>query len=140
MKLFLQPNGSQWSVGMQSDNPKEIERQVWSFFTHGAIESVEDVTHLSESFSYIWTDKERLEKYFLRSSHAIVMNETEGEEASPALHPMVKGVRLAHKIKALAKERMEKLLANTDRWWRPRDPSDVHQLGTVKAENLDSDS
>ena len=63
MKLFLQPNGSQWSVGMQSDNPKEIERQVWSFFTHGAIESVEDVTHLSESFSYIWTDKERLEKY-----------------------------------------------------------------------------
>jgi hypothetical protein len=138
MKLFLQPNGSVWAVGMESDDPKKIEQQVWSFYSHGAIDSAEDVTHLSDRFSYVWTDKERLEKYFLNSSFHKVLNET--ELCGITLKSLGLGARIAHKIKKLAKERMAELLENTDRWWRPYDPTDVYSLGTIKAEKPDKDS
>ena len=70
MKLYLQPNGTVWAVGMESDKPEEIEQQFNSFFNHGAIDSTADCIAMSPSFSYIWTTKEKLEKYFLNSSLA----------------------------------------------------------------------
>jgi len=140
MKLFLQPNGSVWAVGMECDNPKEIEAQVWSFYAHGAIDSADDVTHLSDRFSYVWTDKERLEKYFYRSSFHKVFNEEPVDLDAPPSTTLAEGARLYHKIKNLAKQRMEELLENTDRWWRPHDPTEVYSLGTIKAEKPDKDS
>ena len=151
MKLFLQPNGSVWAVGIESDDPKKIKQQVWSFYSHGAIDSAEDVTHLSDKFSYVWTDKERLEKYFLNSSFHKVLNEMPEPKIMTPFGMMENhsyreakglglGARIAHKIKKLAKERMADLLENTDRWWRPHDPTEVYCLGTIKAEKPDKDS
>jgi len=138
MKLFLQPNGSVWAVGMECDDPKKIEQQVWSFYSHGAIDSADDVTHLSDRFSYIWTDKERLKKYFYNSSYHKVLNDEPVDVDAP--RGLGAGARLYHKIKNLAAQRMAELLENTDRWWRPYDPTDVYSLGTIKAEKPDKDS
>tara|TARA_R110002051_G_scaffold12537_1_gene43515 strand:+ start:2984 stop:3406 length:423 start_codon:yes stop_codon:yes gene_type:complete len=140
MKLFLQPNGSVWAVGMQSSDPQKIEQQVWSFFSHGAIDSADDVTNLSEKFSYVWTDRPRLEKYFYNSSFAMVFNEEPVNVNATPADNLGNGARLYHKIKNLAEKRMEELLENTDRWWRPADPNEVYSLGTISAEKPDKDS
>ena len=76
MKLYLQPNGTVWAVGMESDKPEEIEQQFNSFFNHGAIDSTADCIAMSPSFSYIWTTKEKLEKYFLNSLSKYLINKS----------------------------------------------------------------
>jgi hypothetical protein len=151
MKLFLQPNGSVWAVGMESDDPDAIKQQVWSFFHHGAIESSKDFIELSDRFSYIWTDKERLEKYFLNSSYHKVLNEMPKQKVMTPFGVMENhsyreakglgmGAKIAHKIKKLARERMAELLENTDRWWRASASTDTYGLGVISAEKPDKDS
>lgn len=137
MKLFLQPNGSVWAVGMESDDPDAIKQQVWSFFQHGAIESAKDFIEMSGRFSYIWTDKERLKKYFLNSSYHKVLNEIHSHREIKSLGF---GARVAHKIKKMARERMAELLENTDRWWRASASTDTYGLGIISAEKPDKDS
>ena len=64
MKLYLQPNGTVWAVGIETQNAEEMTQQFNSFFNHGAIDSTADLIEMSPSFAYIWTTKEKLEKYF----------------------------------------------------------------------------
>jgi|TARA_Y100000361_G_scaffold11769_1_gene9403 hypothetical protein len=131
MKLYLQPNGTVWAVGMESDKPEEIEQQFNSFFNHGAIDSTADCIAMSPSFSYIWTTKEKLEKYFLNSSLAKVLTD------NPDAGKGEKGGALPQAEK-LAEQRMNDL--THERWVHTTQSGEFYTRGTVAAERLDSDS
>jgi hypothetical protein len=74
MKLYYQDCGTYTAVAIESDNPKEIELQYNSFYNHSATDG--ELHYMSDRFAYIWTDKERLEKYFLNSSLAKLLNDS----------------------------------------------------------------
>ena len=75
MRLYLQPNGTVWAVGIETTNAEEKKQQFDSFFNHGAIDTAADLIEMSPTFSYIWTTKEKLEKYFLTEVHTNIMEE-----------------------------------------------------------------
>jgi hypothetical protein len=62
-----------WAVGIEG-TPAEIEGQFNSFFHHGAIDETATLHHMSDSFAYIWTTEEKLQKYFTISSLHILLN------------------------------------------------------------------
>jgi len=53
MKLYLQPNGTVWAVGIETTNAEEKKQQFDSFFNHGAIDSAADLIEMSPTFSYV---------------------------------------------------------------------------------------
>jgi hypothetical protein len=69
--LFYCPQGSSWAVGIQSDDPKEIESQDFSWYNHGAYNG--ELVHMSERFAYIWTTEENYKKYLYNSSLAYLL-------------------------------------------------------------------
>ena len=73
MKLLVQPNGTVWAVGIETENPEEMQQQIYSFYNHGATDSRVDMIEMTPTFSYFWTTKEKLEKYFLNSSLAKIL-------------------------------------------------------------------
>ena len=91
MKLYLQPNGTVWAVGIETQNSERMEQQFNSFFNHGAVDATADLIEMSPTFSYIWTTKEKLEKYFRNSSLAKVLTDNpeagKGERAGHCLKP-----------------------------------------------------
>ena len=60
---------------MKLYNPEEIELQYNSFYNHSATDG--ELHYMSDRFAYIWTDEERLKKYFLNSSLAKLLNDSE---------------------------------------------------------------
>ena len=72
MKLYYQDCGTYIAVAIESDNPEEIELQYNSFYNHSATDG--ELHYMSDRFAYIWTDEERLKKYFLNSSLAKLLN------------------------------------------------------------------
>tara|TARA_A100001037_G_scaffold302905_1_gene335682 strand:+ start:2027 stop:2455 length:429 start_codon:yes stop_codon:yes gene_type:complete len=75
MKLYYQDCGTYTAVAIESDDPREIELQYNSLYNHGATDG--ELHYMSDRFAYVWTDEERLEKYFLNSSLALLLNDSE---------------------------------------------------------------
>ena len=71
-KLFYQPLGNSWAVGVESDDPQAIISQDYSWYNHGAYNG--ELHYMSERFAYIWTTEENLKKYFYRSSLAYFLH------------------------------------------------------------------
>jgi|TARA_R110002020_G_scaffold468083_1_gene692099 hypothetical protein len=131
MKLYLQPNGTVWALGLETNDKKEREQQFNSFFNHGAIDSAADLIEMTPSFSYIWTTKEKLEKYFLNSSLAKILTD------NPNAGKGEKGGAMVQARK-LAEERMSEI--QHDRWINSARSGDFYTTGTVAAEKIDSDA
>ena len=131
MKLYLQPNGTVWAVGIESDKPEEITQQFNSFFNHGAIDSTADLNEMSPTFHYIWTTRQKLEKYFLNSSLAKVL--TDDPEAGKGQ----KGGAMPEAEK-LAEQRMNDLIH--ERWVHTTATGEYYTRGTIAAEKIDPDS
>ena len=72
MKLVLQQLGTVWLIGIESNDPEEMEQQYNSFWNHGATSG--GLHEMCETFSYIVTDEERAKKYFLNSSLHLLLN------------------------------------------------------------------
>ncbi len=133
MKLYLQPNGSVWAVGIETNDPEKMTQQFNSFYNHGAVEKSSDIVEMSPSFSYIWTNKERLEKYFRNSSLFKLLGDDE-------LTKKFKGVKggLMERAKELGRERMNSLIH--DRWVFTTPTGEIYHKGTIAAEKPDPDS
>ena len=71
-QLVYQPLGNNWAVGIESDNPQEIESQDLSWYNHGAYNGT--LKWMSPRFAYIWTSEEQFQKYLYNSSLAILLN------------------------------------------------------------------
>ena len=105
MKLVLQQLGTVWLIGIESNDPEEMEQQYNSFWNHGATSG--GLHEMCETFSYIVTDEERAKKYFINSSLHLLLN----------LHPEgFKGVEggVMPSAKALAEKRLAELMENTE--------------------------
>jgi hypothetical protein len=70
-KLIYQPLGNNWAIGIESDNPKEIESQDFSWYNHGAYNGT--LKFMSPRFAYIWSTEEDFLKYLYNSSLAILL-------------------------------------------------------------------
>ena len=71
-QLVYQPLGNNWAVGIETDDPKEIESQDFSWYNHGAYNGT--LKFLSERFAYIWTTEEKFHEYLYNSSLAILLD------------------------------------------------------------------
>ena len=131
MKLYLQPNGTVWAVGIESESAEEITQQFNSFFNHGAIDSTADLNEMSPSFHYIWTTKEKLEKYFLNSSLAKILPD------NPDAGKGQKGGALPEAEK-LAEQRINDMIH--ERWVHTTATGEFYTRGTIAAEKIDPDS
>jgi len=69
--LVYQPLGNNWAVGIESDDPKAIESQDFSWYNHGAYNGT--LKFMSPRFAYIWTTEESFHKYLYNSSLAILL-------------------------------------------------------------------
>ena len=67
-KLFYQSLGRSWAVGIESDDPKQIVSQDYSWYNHGAYNG--ELKYMSERFAYIWSTEEDLKSYLYNSSLA----------------------------------------------------------------------
>ena len=105
MKLYYQDCGTYIAIAIESDDPEEIELQYNSFYNHSATDG--ELHYMSDRFAYIWTDKERLEKYFLNSSFHLLLNKF------PQKYKGVKGGVMADARK-LAKRRFDELKESTE--------------------------
>ena len=131
MKLYVQPNGTVWAVGIETSNRERMKQQFDSFFNHGAIEANADLIEMSPTFSYIWTSRQRLEKYFRNSSLAKVL--TDNPEAGKG----EKGGALPE-AKKLAEKRMSDLIP--ERGVHTTPTGEFYTRGTIAAEKIDPDS
>ena len=131
MKLYLQPNGTVWAVGIETENPEEMQQQIYSFYNHGATDSRVDMIEMTPTFSYFWTTKEKLEKYFLNSSLAKILwdNPDAGKGKKAGALP---------EAEKLAEKRMKELVV--DKWVRTTQSGEFYTRGTIAAEKLDPDS
>jgi hypothetical protein len=103
MKLIYQPLGTASLVGIESDNPQEIEEQYYSFWNHQATGG--KLHWMCDTFAYITTSDEKLEKYFLNSSLHLILNKF------PDAYKGFEGGAMTH-AKSLAKRRFEELREN----------------------------
>tara|TARA_Y100000114_G_scaffold113422_1_gene107338 strand:- start:646 stop:1041 length:396 start_codon:yes stop_codon:yes gene_type:complete len=131
MKLLVQPNGTVWAVGIETENPEEMQQQIYSFYNHGATDSKVDMIEMTPTFSYFWTTKEKLEKYFLNSSLAKILwdNPDAGKGKKAGALP---------EAQKLAEKRMKELVV--DKWVRTTQSGEFYTRGTIAAEKLDPDS
>ena len=131
MKLLVQPNGTVWAVGIETENPEEMQQQIYSFYNHGATDSKVDMIEMTPTFSYFWTTKEKLEKYFLNSSLAKILwdNPDAGKGKKAGALP---------EAEKLAEKRMKELVV--DKWVRTTQSGEFYTRGTIAAEKLDPDS
>tara|TARA_R100001082_G_C4336186_1_gene147895 strand:+ start:75 stop:470 length:396 start_codon:yes stop_codon:yes gene_type:complete len=131
MKLLVQPNGTVWAVGIETENPEEMQQQIYSFYNHGATDSRVDMIEMTPTFSYFWTTKEKLEKYFLNSSLAKILwdNPDAGKGKKAGALP---------EAEKLAEKRMKELVV--DKWVRTTQSGEFYTRGTIAAEKLDPDS
>jgi hypothetical protein len=72
MKLVYQPLGNNWAVGIETNDPKKIESQDFSWYNHGAYNGT--LKFLSDRFAYIWTTEEKFHRYLYNSSLAILLD------------------------------------------------------------------
>lgn len=70
-KLVYQPLGNNWALGIETDDPKEIESQDFSWYNHGAYNGT--LKFMSPRFAYIWSTEEDFLKYLYNSSLAILL-------------------------------------------------------------------
>lgn len=105
MKMIYQPLGTTSLVGIETDNEEERMQQYWSFWNHGA--TTGDLHEMCDTFHYITTSVEKLEKYFLNSSLHLVLNKF------PDAYKGFEGGAMPH-ARALAKRRFEELRENTE--------------------------
>ena len=118
-----------WAVGIEG-TPAEIEGQFNSFFHHGAIDETATLHHMSDSFAYIWTTEEKLQKYFTISSLHILLNKATANVAEWT--GKMRGVMpYAEKM---GQERLQEVKQET--WLKFGRMGEVFHLGEVKAEDL----
>ena len=71
-EIIYQPLGNSWAVGIESDDPKEIESQDFSWYNHGAYNG--ELKYMSPRFAYIWTTEEDFKSYLYKSSMAKLLS------------------------------------------------------------------
>ena len=103
MKLVYQPLGTVCYVGMESDDLQEVQEQYYSFWNHGATGG--GLHWMCDTFAYITSNEEKLEKYFLNSSLHLILNKY------PDTYKGVKGGAM-DAIKRLAARRFAELKEN----------------------------
>ena len=59
-------------MGIESDDPKEIESQDFSWYNHGAYNGT--LKFMSPRFAYIWSTEENFLKYLYNSSLAVLLD------------------------------------------------------------------
>ena len=105
MKLIYQPLGTSSLVGIETNDETERMEQYYSFWNHGATSG--KLHEMSDSFHYITTSEEKLERYFLNSSFHLLLNKF------PDKYKDVKG-GVMNDAKELAKRRFDELKENTE--------------------------
>ena len=105
MKLIYQPLGTSSLVGIETNDETERNQQYWSFWNHGATSG--KLHEMSESFHYITTSEEKLERYFLNSSFHLLLNKF------PERYKGKKG-GVMQAAKELAKRRFDELKENSE--------------------------
>ena len=129
MKLIYQNCGMNWAGGIEG-TPAEIEGQFNSFFHHGAIDETATLHQMSDSFAYIWTTEEKLQKYFTISSLHILLNKVT-ENVAEWTGKMRGVMPYAEKM---GQERFQDMKQET--WLKFGRMGEVYHLGEVKAEDL----
>jgi hypothetical protein len=105
MKLILQQLGTVWLIGIETSDAEELQQTYHSLWNHGATSA--DLHEMSDCFSYIVSDEERVKQYFLNSSLHIVLNKF------PDAYKGFEGGAMPH-AKSLAKHRLEELMENQE--------------------------
>tara|TARA_Y100000310_G_scaffold207964_1_gene208474 strand:+ start:1408 stop:1953 length:546 start_codon:yes stop_codon:yes gene_type:complete len=131
MKLILQQLGTVWLIGIESKDPKEMERQYYSFWNHGATNG--GLHEMCDTFSYIVSDEERVKKYFLNSSLHLILNKW------PDAYKGFEGGAMPH-AKILAKRRLEELMENTEVFMSTNPVVYDYSLGRTEARENPSKS
>ena len=72
MKLVYQPLGTVSLVGVESNDPQEIIEQYYSLWNHEATGG--KLHWMCDTFAYITSNEEALEKYFVNSSFHLLLN------------------------------------------------------------------
>ena len=105
MKLIYQPLGTTCLVGIETNDETERMEQYYSFWNHGATSG--KLHEMCDTFHYITSSPEKLEKYFVNSSFHLLLNKF------PQKYKGVKGGVMADARK-LAKRRFEELKESTE--------------------------
>ena len=124
MKLYYQPLGTATYVGMQSKNEQEVIEQFYSFWNHGATGG--KLHWMCETFAYVTTDMERLEKYFINSSLFLILNKY------PTTYKGVKGGAM-DAAKQLAARRFAELKENQEVFMNTNPMVYDYSLGRTEA-------
>ncbi|MDP6991351.1 MAG: hypothetical protein QGF89_01545 [Candidatus Marinimicrobia bacterium] len=105
MKLVYQPLGTVALVGIESNDEQKIIEQYYSFWNHQATGG--GLHWMCDTFAYITTSEEKLEKYFFNSSLHLLLNKYPNR---------FKGEKGGVKSEAqrLANRRMEELKENSE--------------------------
>jgi hypothetical protein len=131
MKLVLQQLGTVWLIGIESNNQKEVERQYYSLWNHGATSG--GLHEMCATFFYIVSDKERVEQYFVNSSLHLILNKY------PDTYKGLKGGAMPH-AKRLAARRLAELMENTEVFMSTNPVVYDYSLGRVEARENPSKS
>ena len=141
MKLYYQNCGLNWAIGIEGE-PTEIKQQFDSFFNYGAIDETAELHEMSKAFAYIWTTEKRLKKYFVNSSLFRMLNnadELQQHDPEGWAH-CCKGIKggFMPQARINAQKRFDNMEQET--WLRFGRSNEAYSMGTVSAENLDSDA
>ena len=105
MKLILQQLGTVWLIGIETSDPEELQATYYSLWNNGATSA--DLHEMSDSFSYVVSDEERVKQYFINSSLHMVLNKF------PDAYKGFEGGAMPH-AKSLAKRRLDELMENQE--------------------------
>ena len=111
MKLIYQPLGTVCYVGIESDNLQETQEQYYSFWNHGATGG--GLHWMCDTFAYITSNEEKLERYFLNSSLHLILNKYPDTYKGQKGGAMDAAKKLAKRRFAELKENHE-VFVNTD--------------------------
>ena len=131
MKLILQQLGTVWLIGIESNDPKEMEGQYFSFWNHGATNG--GLHEMCGTFSYIVSDEARVKQYFLNSSLHLILNKY------PDGYKGFKGGAMPH-AKELSERRLAELMENTEVFMSTNPVVYDYSLGRTEARENPSKS
>tara|TARA_Y100000310_G_scaffold304749_1_gene344212 strand:- start:544 stop:1035 length:492 start_codon:yes stop_codon:yes gene_type:complete len=105
MRFVYQPLGTVSLVGIESNNEQEIIEQYYSLWNHGATGG--KLHWMCDTFAYVTSNEEALEKYFVNSSFHLLLNKY------PEKYKGVKGGVMAD-VRKLAARRLAELKENSE--------------------------
>ena len=92
-KLFRHDFGGSIAIGIEDENPKEIENRYYSFWNHGATSG--ELHWLTSNFAYFWTKTSNLENALIQSSLYQLLGVERGQSKGKEFGLMPDAVKLA---------------------------------------------